>query len=44
MKHLYVTTTEASKKIDDKWIDTYNEIKEEAKILGIMASMLNLID
>ena len=31
MKHLYVTTTEASKKIDDKWIDTYNEIKEQAK-------------
>ena len=31
MRHLYVTTTEVSKKIDDEWIDTYNEVKEQAK-------------
>lgn len=31
MRHLYVTTTPASKKIDAKWMDTYNEVKEEAK-------------
>ncbi len=30
MRHLYVTTTPVSKKIDDEWIDTYNEVKKEA--------------
>ncbi len=30
MRRLYASTTEVSKKIDDEWINTYNEVKEIA--------------